>query len=530
MPDRPDLFDDIFGLPDDDFAGMPRQARKPHPMPCPPLVVLMAYADDRDTSLTPRRRQRIREHVHCCEKCFMHVERAFSEELRGVHDWLKAEYDSHQKATRRLESRFQHALHAQVKETAPPLGSPYPFRQSLPFAAATLAAIVIGLLLFRPAAAVIHAEELIERAIAYEREHTVGSRQRVRQTFNTNTGMIALGRVASGTSSATDTPRMTSFSVVRDVVDGLYSAEMRLVRASDREAHVELARLFAKYQFDSGRPFCVTCYSAWRASLPRKRDTLTLTGDTYLLRTTAFEGDLREVMLSFDRDSYRLVRQALLFEGLGVIVVEELAHQAAPAQQRLSASRAMDTVVVAPSVTSRPPAAGDHARKAARQPSLSRWLDRTFLPSASAARSTFLPDVERRSSAVRQHLIVLQRLANISESAKLKNGTDADRAKLAQQVELEYQAMVTHLRELEIRLMLLLGPGGRSLESRTPVPTDWQYRVSTALPHATRLQHRLRRIFTFDDLPHEETQPSRPRSARAAFEALWESVHGARPN
>ncbi len=64
------------------------------------------------------------------------------------------------------------------------------------------------------------------------------------------------------------------------------------------------------------------------------------------------------------------------------------------------------------------------------------------------------------------------------------------------------------------------------MESRTPLPADWQRRASTALPHATRLEHRLRRIFTHDDLPLEETQPSRPRSARAAFEALWESIHG----
>jgi hypothetical protein len=29
-----------------------------------------------------------------------------------------------------------------------------------------------------------------------------------------------------------------------------------------------------------------------------------------------------------------------------------------------------------------------------------------------------------------------------------------------------------------------------------------------------------------DDLAREETQPSRPRSARAAFEALWAAIHG----
>jgi hypothetical protein len=86
--------------------------------------------------------------------------------------------------------------------------------------------------------------------------------------------------------------------------------------------------------------------------------------------------------------------------------------------------------------------------------------------------------------------------------------------------------VITHLRALEERLNLLLGTGTRTFELRTPLPADWQRRVSTALPHATRLDHRLRRIYTYDDLPHEETEASRPRSARAAFEALWESIHG----
>jgi hypothetical protein len=235
------------------------------------------------------------------------------------------------------------------------------------------------------------------------------------------------------------------------------------------------------------------------------------------------------VTLAFDRDSYRLVRQTFLFEGLGRIAVEELERRAAPANQRASAASraAVDggAGTLAPPVSSRPPAAGDLARGTARTP-LSRWLDRTFPPSAAVARSTFLPEVERRSSSVRQHLIVLQRLANVSDSAKLKNGTDADRVKLLQQVELEYQAVITHLRALEERMNLLLGTGTRVIELRTSVPTDWQRRASTALPHATRLEYRLRRIFTHDDLPLEETQPFRPRSARAAFEALWAAIHG----
>ena len=499
-------------------------------MPCPPLGVFLAYADEHDMSISPRRRARIFEHVRCCEACQMHLERAADGVLHGLHEIYKEAYEVNQAATlRRRETSFRRELHTQVKELVPPLGSESPRKQRRPIApmapiAATLAAIAVGAMLLRPAAVVIHAEELIERAIAYDREHIAGLRQRVRRDLST--GMMALSRPVPGMS------RITAFSEVRNVVDGAVSTGMRLVAAANREAYDELTRLFAKHQFDWNRPFCLTCYRAWHASLSQKHDTVTLTGDMLVLTTTTSEGDLREVTLTFRRDSYCLVRQTFLFEGLGHIVIEEQErHEATPATQLASAaaSRAVvdaGTGTLAPGVGSRPPAVGDPSRSASRRPALSRWLDRTFPPSASAARSAFLPDIERRSSSVRQHLIELQRLASISESAKVKNGTDAERAVVQQQVELEYQALITHLSALEGSLSVLFGNRDRSLDFPTALPTDWERRASAAMPHATRLEHRLQRVFTRDDLPTEETKPSRPRSARASFEALWESIHG----
>jgi hypothetical protein len=528
VADFTDLLDDMFGFPDDDLPGMPRHTPPRHPMPCPPLGVFLRYADENDMSITPRRRARIFDHIRSCEACQMHLERAVDGVLHDVHEIYKEAYEVNQTALQRRESNFQRELRTQVKVQAPPLGSAYPRKHwykdlkrcVLPIAA-SLAAVLIGLMLFRPAAVVIHAEELIERAIAFDRAHIAGLRQRIRRDFST--GMMALGRTVPGM------PRITSFSDVRDLVEGTVSIEMRLVNARDRDRHAELTRLLDKHHFDWRRPFCLTCYQTWRASLSQKRDTVALTGDMFVLRTTTSEGHLREVTLTFHRDSYRLVRQTFLFEGLGHIVIEEQErHQSAPANQLASAAalRAVVDPGTATLASSRPPAVGEPARTGSRALDLSRWLDRNFLPSASAARSAFLPDIERRSSSVRQHLIKLQRLASLSASAKVKNGTDAERAIIRQQAELEYQALLTHLNALEEPLNVLFGQGFRSSEVRTPLPTDWERRASIAMPHATRLEHRLQRIFTRDDLPPEETQPSRPRSARAAFEALWESIHG----
>jgi hypothetical protein len=499
VPDRFDPFDDIFG-PDGDIPGTPRHRPRHrdhftrHPMRCPSFAVLMAYADEHDLSLTPRRRARIREHVYRCEECFTHVERASEDVLHDVHEILKDAYDF-QAASRRREEGFKKALQEQIKLNAQPPGLSHPVRKWLFMIAASLAFVAIGTLMIRETTAVIHAETLIDRAVAYERAHA-GEPRYVRQSRGA-TMPAARGPVTSGV-----------------VTSGLgTSGGGESMHPSDRR-----------------HPFCVTCYQAWRASLSRKRDTVMLTGDMFVLRTTTPEGSLREMTLMLHRDTYRLVQQMFQFEGMSHIAFEEREDQTAPVDQRGSTARAVvdaGTGTLAPTISSRPPApaAGDLARPASRV-QLSRWLDRTFLPSSSAARSTFLPDIERRTSAVRQHLIALQRLANLSDTARLKDGTDEERAKLNQQVELEYQAMVTHLRALEDSLTLLLGTGNRAAEFRTPVPADWQRRASTALPHATRLQHRLHRIFMFEDLPREETQASRPRSARAAFEALWASIHG----
>jgi hypothetical protein len=553
----------MFGFPDDDLPGLPRHTPTQHPMPCPLPGVLLAYADEHDTSITPRRRARILDHVRCCEKCQMHLERAVDGVLDGVHEIYKDAYDVNQAALRRREANFRDELHAQMKALRQPLGaarptrprparplasarplgsdhssvSAHPFVSVHPLAsghsfkpwhsvAAIVAVVVMGVMLLRPAAVVIHAEELIERAIAYDRAHIAGLRQRVHRELST--GMMAFARTVPGM------PRLTSFADYRDVVDGTVSSETRLVGVGvrDREPHAELTRLFERHHFDWRKPFCLTCYRTWRASLPRKHDTVTLTGDMLVLRTTTPDGALREVTLTFRRDSYRLVRQTFLFEGLGHIVIAELERrQAAPANQLASAAGARaaadtGTGTLTPRITSRPPAVGEPSPAALRKISLSRWLDRNFPPSASAARSAFLPDIERRSSSVRRHLIELQRLASISSSTKVKNGTDAERAMVQQRVELEYQALTTHLRALEEHLTVLFGDGSRSFEFRTPLPTDWDRRASVAMPHATRLTHRLQRLFTRDDLPPEETEASRPRSARAAFEALWESIHG----
>jgi hypothetical protein len=111
-----------FAQPTDDDLGIPRIIRTAHPMPCPPLDILLAYVDENDESLTPRRRQRIREHLQFCESCQMQVECVLDEVLHGLHEIYKDAYDVEQAASRRRESRFRDELHAQIKLLTPPPG------------------------------------------------------------------------------------------------------------------------------------------------------------------------------------------------------------------------------------------------------------------------------------------------------------------------------------------------------------------------------------------------------------------------
>jgi hypothetical protein len=329
--------------------------------------------------------------------------------------------------------------------------------------------------------------------------------------------------------------RLVPFASIRNVVDGTLKGEILPVNARERDAHLALAQLFVKHGFDWRKPFCLTCYQAWHASLSQKRDIVTVTGDMLTLRTTTPESNLREVTLVFHRDSYRIVRQAFTFEGLGRVEFEELERQeappvSAPIDRRASADQSRASVNteakrLPATATSRPPAAGDVERTAPRRLALSRWLERTFPKSAVAERTAFLPNLEQRAGSVRKQLVVLQRLVNRDASEKSANASEADRVRLQQQIELEYQTLRMSLHALEEHMDILVGSKSRARDL-TRLPDDWQRRASIALPHATRLEYRLQRLFTRDDLPSEETRVDRPRSLRATFEALWEAVHG----
>ncbi len=68
------------------------------------------------------------------------------------------------------------------------------------------------------------------------------------------------------------------------------STEMRLVNVREREAHADARASLREASFRLAQTVLPDLLSRVAASLSRKRDTVTLTGDIYLLRTTTPEG------------------------------------------------------------------------------------------------------------------------------------------------------------------------------------------------------------------------------------------------
>jgi len=92
-----------------------------------------------------------------------------------------------------------------------------------------------------------------------------------------------------------------------------------------------LTRLLESYHFNWGRPLSVEPFATWRTShacnkqdrvMSDVRDTL------QTLRTTTPDGELREAELAVEANTHRVVRQTLMFPGVGRLDFEALAPEA----------------------------------------------------------------------------------------------------------------------------------------------------------------------------------------------------------
>jgi hypothetical protein len=457
VSEPPDLFDDVARLPEDDLPDLldPSADDDVHDssalrtMACPPLGVLIVYADTSDLSITERRRARIREHVRCCDVCQRHLEKLDEEMLQDVADILLDSFKFNEEVLRARDQRWERGL----KEQCLQMGEK-------PRAYRTM-----------PSRLVVFGEATTDS--------TIGS------------GPGAASAVTSGSASGSTS------------------------ESSSRSPQTERLDCHERYP----RPL-----RRWLAVAA----TITVIGGGLFVRPSSVILHAEELILRAIEAIRQTITGAAPRSSVEASAIAPAAQATAADSVTASAGVTSGAGTFASSANSRPPAISSFEPPTAPPgPRLSRWLARNFAGSTSAARRSFLPTIERRASLVRQHLIFLQRLARHQANAKptKDDGVDARR-----RIEAEYQSLNTHLRVLEQHLNVLVGTGTRSAELRAPPPDDWERRASEALPHATRLEQRLKRLFARDDLPPEEARGATPGSVRDAFELLWESIHGKGPS
>src|SRR6185369_445082 len=100
-------------------------------------------------------------------------------------------------------------------------------------------------------------------------------------------------------------PGVPAFTHEEELLDGILT---RTTAVAPDPRVATLVRMLARHRFDWSQPLSMKRFESWRGALAHKRDFVT---DQYgsphiILRTTTEDdGDLHEVELTVERDSYR---------------------------------------------------------------------------------------------------------------------------------------------------------------------------------------------------------------------------------
>jgi hypothetical protein len=222
-----------------------------------------------------------------------------------------------------------------------------------------------------------------------------------------------------------------------------------------------------------------------------------------------------------------------------------------------------------------PAAAPDAVQAAARPPELGRWLADTF--GEGKPRNTFVPELRRLLTQIRQRLAALRALATrypasdadaapesapgpassstaaVATRVASASATDAPepaprmrrvaltagpamqpasrqrpgpaaRTRLDRQVRLLYTALRNDLDALDARFAVLFGSTARGLPA-SEVPADWRRRTEVAAGYAASLESLVKTLLdTRDDLATGDPDGTEERTART-FAALWDAIN-----
>lgn len=296
---------------------------------CPDLAALLRASSGEVLS---RETRRVQAHAETCAACAEEMRRidAANSDMRAVRDADAGARPFHP-ATQ--EARFARRLHER-KQARIHRPSRRPIGRWLP-AAAIFPLIVLTVLLSRTHTAVLRADALLQRAVTESHTLPPGleQAQRVRIEFKPAKERAAAAlRQAAATIGQAST-QTDAVSVVRELVNGLAIASGTEPPAASLAPPGALAQVLDLQPVDWQRPLGIERLQTWRLALTDKQDQITPIGhDLVALRTTTMQGVLREVTLIMRRDSYRVIKQTLVFDGFGRVEIEEIAQRLRPVQ------------------------------------------------------------------------------------------------------------------------------------------------------------------------------------------------------
>jgi hypothetical protein len=337
---------------------------------------------------------------------------------------------------------------------------------------------------------------------------------------------------------------------------------------------------FIALGFDWQRPLTIETAARYRNAHALDRNEhifRTTNGGAFVLTTTASKGDLRELQVRVDTESYQVVHEHLTIPGIGSVDIDDLSPSAAylprraaltvirpsrdeleraelrvrllladtgaDLKQRVQISRSPESVRVQTDgdglrwdplgtqlralahvhVEPSNPGTGTHVVPTDALPTtygLERWRKRRFGYSASGA--SVLPKLMESIVTVRQRLTVLADLAKRYPNPRRELSNDA-RALLGQLVEQHHGRLRGELSSVKDGVFGLWGPVRLRQEGKT-APVTFVAHAGIALTRARTMETAVRTAIARHDLTSDQEQ-----RLRDTFQALWESVYGQTP-
>jgi hypothetical protein len=381
--------------------------------------------------------------------------------------------------------------------------------------AVTAIPIVAGFIFLQLHNTVIEADELVKFAVSAELTRPAGTTQRIGIKF-TRSDKFAMSGVG-----------LPDYTTEREMIDGIVTATTpTTVEGVPATLAERLAQRLSDHHFNFRKPFNVADFTTWRASLARRHDQVTtLSGSPQLLvlrTTTADDGDLREVELTVERDSFRVVRQVFVFDTEGTLEFQQRLHwvrSVTPPPATTVANVVAKPVRPAPVridplINTQP----------VPQPDLASWLDRKF--GNSAVRNTFMPQLRERTGSVRKRLDDLRDLSDRYPGSNGPQASLAAQARLQRDADLQYQSLRRELIELNASISTMTSAPNEitripvAPSSQLHAPADWSARIDTARSRANELDRLASELRAYDDLPDAVRQ-----RLAETFSALWTAIN-----